>query len=301
MLQVCGVEFKPGTEEELLPNFNLDFPHVSTCIEFQNHAIQQYPWHWHKAVEIFYVERGQLVHSTPSSEITFPAGSGAIINSNILHSAIAYASDSGHRKLHHLFDPSLIAGAAGSRIERNYVLPLIAASHIEIIPLKPDNPNQKEILTLIRDSFTLDADEPGYELYLRNELTEIWLRVLELIAPQLSQKHKSDKPSDLIKQMMLYIHEHYSEKLTVKDLADSANVSEYICYRVFQKCLHTTPADYINSYRLSIAYQMLAQTEASVTEISAACGMNNSYFSQTFRHATGYTPMEYRRFFQRQP
>ena len=27
-------------------------------------------------------------------------------------------------------------------------------------------------------------------------------------------------------------------KLTVKDLADSANVSEYICYSLFQKCLH---------------------------------------------------------------
>lgn len=58
MLQVCGVEFKPGTEEELLPNFNLDFPHISTCLEFQNNTVQQYPWHWHKAVEIFYVERG---------------------------------------------------------------------------------------------------------------------------------------------------------------------------------------------------------------------------------------------------
>ena len=51
---------------------------------------------------------------------------------------------------------------------------------------------------------------------------------------------------------------------------------------------------------MRIAYQMLAQTDASVSQISALCGMNHSYFSQVFRQTTGYTPLEYRRFYQRQ-
>ena len=50
----------------------------------------------------------------------------------------------------------------------------------------------------------------------------------------------------------------------------------------------------------NVLHQMLAQTELSVTEISQSCGMNNSYFSQIFRQTTGYTPLEYRRFYQRQ-
>ena len=90
MIPVSGVTFKPGTEEELLPQFHPSFPCISTCLEFEKDEHQSYPWHWHKAVEIFYVERGLLVHSTPFGELTFPAGSAAIINANILHSAKAY-------------------------------------------------------------------------------------------------------------------------------------------------------------------------------------------------------------------
>lgn len=300
MISVSGVTFKSGTEEELLPQFHPSFPCISTCLEFEKDEHQSYPWHWHKAVEIFYVERGLLVHSTPFGELTFPAGSAAIINANILHSAKAYASDSGHRRMHHLFDPSLIAGAAGSRIEKNYVIPFLTASHIEIIPLTPDNPSHAELLSLIRESFQLSSEQMGYELHIRNVLTEIWLNMLKIIAPQLSSTRCNSRPSDLIKQMLIYIHEHYSEKITVSDIAQSANISDYICSNVFQKCLHTTPSEYLNTYRMRIAYQLLAQTDDSVSAISAACGMNNSYFSKVFRQTTGYTPLEYRRFYQRQ-
>ena len=299
MIPVDGVTFKDETEEELLPQFHSDFPYIRTCLNFQRNEQRFYPWHWHKAVEIFYIDRGQLIHATPFGEITFPAGSGAIINANILHSAKGISSENGYRSMHHLFDPSLIAGAAGGRIEQSYVLPFLAASHIEIVPLMPDNSCSTEMLSLIRESFQIPSDSPGYELQIRNILTEIWIRMLDLLAPQLSIPSQMNRSADLIKQMLRFIHRHYREKITVADIAKSANVSDYLCTSTFQKCLRTTPTEYLNSYRMRIAYQMLAQTDISVSEISAMCGMNNSYFSQVFRQTTGYTPLEYRRFYQR--
>ena len=300
MIPVTGVTFRCGTEEELLPHFHPSFPCISTFLEFSKDEEHYYPWHWHKAVEIFYVEKGWLVHETPLGEITFPAGSGAIINANVLHSAKAYASDAGHRKLHHLFDPILIAGAAGSRIEENYVLPFLTANHIEIIPLMPDNPEHTEILKLIRLSFQIRSDQPGYELQIRNALTDIWLNMLHLVNPQLRKTHNIPKSSEILKQMLQHIHHHYGERLTVSDIAESAGISEYRCSNLFRKFLHTTPMDYLSDYRMRLAYQMLAQTEIPVTEISTGCGMNHSYFTKVFRQTTGYTPMEYRRFYQRQ-
>ena len=299
MIPVDGVTFKPGTEEELLPQFHASFPYVCTCLELPNTTVQHTPWHWHKAIEIFYIDRGQLTYSTPSSEIIFPAGSGGLVNSNILHSAKVSASDCGYCGLYHFFDPSLIAGDAGSRIEKKYVLPLLTASQMEIIPLMPDNSVHTAILTLIRDSFQLSSDKPGYELQIRNKLTEIWLQLLELTAPQLSMPHQADRISALMQTMQLYIHEHYGEKITVTDIARSAGISEYMCSSTFRRCLHTTPMEYLGSYRMRIAYQMLAQTDVPVREISPVCGMNNSYFSKVFRQHTGYSPLEYRRFYQR--
>ena len=206
-----------GSNEELLPGFTQEFPYIASRALLDRYIEPTAPWHWHKAVEIFYIERGQLVYSTPSCEIVFPAGSSGLVNSNILHSAKVYASDSGYRGLHHFFDPSLIAGAAGSRIEKRYVLPMITASHIEMAPLKPDDPAQAEILDLIRDSFKLDPEELGYEFQVRRALDKIWLSVLHLILPQLSERHKADRTSELMKKMLVFIHDHITEKLSINN------------------------------------------------------------------------------------
>lgn len=98
-----------------------------------------------------------------------------------------------------------------------------------------------------------------------------------------------------LQQMLLYVRQHYGEKITIHDLASAARVSRHVCYCLFQAYLHTTPADYLNEYRLSAACRMLVQTRLSVREISSACGMNQSYFTQMFRLAVGCTPLEYRR------
>ena len=59
--------------------------------------------------------------------------------------------------------------------------------------------------------------------------------------------------------------------------------------------LQTSSTRYIKEYRLEKAYQMLTQTNKPMAEISALCGVNNSYFSKMIREETGLTPMEYRR------
>ena len=101
--------------------------------------------------------------------------------------------------------------------------------------------------------------------------------------------------SDKVKGMMIYIHEHYAEKITIPELAEAAFLSERECYRVFQNHLHMTPVDYIRSYRIQVACQMLAESQIPITEVGNACGMGNtSYFGKIFREATGYTPLQYR-------
>ena len=104
---------------------------------------------------------------------------------------------------------------------------------------------------------------------------------------------------DKIKRMMVHIHEHYSEKISIPELAEVAFLSERECYRAFRNHLHMTPVEYIKSYRIQRARQMLADTQTPITEIGYACGLGNpSYFGRIFRELTGYTPLEYRRKWQ---
>lgn len=297
MLQYCAVEFKPGSREELLPDFDEEFPHIITRAAFLEG--DSAPWHWHKAVELFYVESGMLEYVTPSGSFVFPAGSGGMVNSNVLHMTRGHRQQSENCHVLHLFDPVLVAGTPGSRMDRKYVLPLTTASQVEVISLDAQVPEQGKILDLLRRSFCHAPEEEGYEFAVRRDLSEIWMALLQQVQPQLEETARNPAASDQLKQMLACIHEGYGEKLTVKDIARSANISERSCYDLFKKHLRTTPVEYLNSYRLRTACALLAQTEESVTAISGECGMNNSYFCQMFREATGFTPLEYRRFYQR--
>jgi len=132
-------------------------------------------------------------------------------------------------------------------------------------------------------------------LKLREILTELWLMLVEQSHSGSSSNRNSAGGNDKIKLMLIYIHEHYPENLSVKELAAAAYTSERECYRIFREHLHTTPIAYLTAYRIQIACQMLAESKASITEVGAACGMeNSSYFGKVFREVVGCTPRQYR-------
>ena len=296
MKNIHSIEFYTGSKEELLPGFEKDFPYIASRAELDKYIGHYVPWHWHKTVELFYMESGSIEYDTPGGKLLFPAGSGGIVNSNVLHMTKAISQKEKNIQLLHIFDVSLFAGEQGSRIEQKYIAPIITAPQIEVIPLFPGNAEEERILKLLAASFRLSSDEFGYEIKLRETLTEIWLMLFELSRPMREKKGEHNKSNDKIKLMMIYIHEHYREKISIPELAAAAYLSERECYRVFHDCLHMTPVEYIKAYRLQAACQMLAKGQEAVTVISHECGLgSSSYFGKVFREYTHCSPTEYRR------
>lgn len=299
MKNIYSIEFYTGSKEELLPDFTNDFPYIASRVELDKFIGRCAPWHWHKTVELFYMESGSLEYETPGGKIFFPAGSGGIVNSNVLHTTKVMSQTEKNIQLLHIFDGSLLAGEQGSRIEQKYITPFITASQIELIPFFPGNAADEKILKLILESFHISDNEFGYEIKLREALSEIWLSIFELARPMWEKKGEHSKSNDKIKLMMIYIHEHYQEKIAIPELAAAAYLSERECFRVFHDCLHMTPVEYIKAYRLQAACQMLARGQEPVTVISHACGLgSSSYFGKVFREYAHCSPTEYRRKWQ---
>ena len=246
------------------------------------------------------MESGQLKYHTPNETMVFSAGWAGMVNSNVLHMTEIQTHKEKNIQLLHIFEPKLLAGDHGSRIEQKYIMPITTSSQIEILPLNPKVPEQAGVIDLIRKAFFLSEEEFGYEIKIREALSQIWLRLFQLCAPILQDKTGSaNGTDDKIKRMMVHIHEHYSEKISIPELAEVAFLSERECYRAFRNHLHMTPVEYIKSYRIQRARQMLADTQTPITEIGYACGLGNpSYFGRIFRELTGYTPLEYRRKWQ---
>ncbi|WP_297407347.1 AraC family transcriptional regulator [uncultured Akkermansia sp.] len=290
-----NIEFQMGSREEALPGFSPDFPYIASRAELDKYPGQSVPWHWHQAVELFFIESGSLEYYTPKGTACFPSGSGGMVNSNVLHRTKTAVHTEKNVQLLHIFDVSLLDGGNGSRIGQKYISPVVSDPEVELISFSPANPRDEKILELIRDSFQLSDREFGYEMKLRNALSEIWMRMFDQF-PFSAQRKECNKRDDKIKQMMAYVHEHCSGKIAVRELAAAAFLSERECFRTFRDCLHMTPVEYIRSYRLQIACRMLADVRIPITDVGYSCGLgSSSYFGKIFREYFYCTPTEYRR------
>ena len=82
---------------------------------------------------------------------------------------------------------------------------------------------------------------------------------------------------------------------TVDLLARDVGMSRASLYKKLQEVLGITPNDFIRDMRLKHAADLLAKSEAPVSEISLMVGFQTPrYFSQCFRKMFGVTPSEYR-------
>ena len=284
------------SQEERLPGFLPDFPYIATCARLEEYIEPVVPWHWHPAIELFYMESGTLEYATPNGKWVFPAGSGGFVNSNVLHSTVVHPSGEETVQLLHLFVPELLSGGQGSRMDRLYLYPLVDAAEIEVIPLFPENPVQASILKRIRSLFDLEETEWGYEMTVRNQLADIWLQLLELVRPGLGIKPVNRETDEKMKAMLRFIHTRYSQPVAVEEIARAAHVSRRVCFRLFRENLRMSPLEYMTDYRLRKACAMLAETDAPVTAIALDCGLgSSSYFGRAFRQRFGCSPLEFRR------
>ena len=292
MLDVTTIELNPASREEYLPGYTPQFPHIASHIDGARYESGTAPWHWHESVELFYIRSGAILYRTPHVERVLRAGCGGMVNSNVLHTTKIL--DPALDMVLHLFSPSLVAGIPGGTVEQRYVRPLAADAGQELILLTPDDPAQAETLRRIDASLSLDEDAYGYEMRLQAMLTDIWLRLAEQTRP--AQTTALRRAGDeKMKQMMVYINTHYAERITVPMIAAAAFCSERECYRTFQNCLHTSPAEYICAVRLQSACKMLIETDVSVTDIAQSCGLgSSSYFGRLLRRQTGLSPSAYR-------
>lgn len=115
-------------------------------------------------------------------------------------------------------------------------------------------------------------------------------------APRTEEPRDTDSRTGLVRQEIeSYIRVHFSEDLSMQDMARVMNYSDAYFCKLFKQCFKVNFSTYLNEFRVDHAKHMLAETGESIKEISIACGYTDSnYFTRVFRRITGMTPSEYR-------
>ena len=98
-----------------------------------------------------------------------------------------------------------------------------------------------------------------------------------------------------MKTVLKYVENHYTEKLTIDDMAELTYYSKSHFMKFFKKTMGTSFTAYLNSYRLTIAARLLLQSDDTILSIAADVGFDNlSYFNRAFKKQYGKTPSVYR-------
>lgn len=294
MQELKAFEFIGTGREESMPWMRTDFPCISSraCLDF--YPCGTVPWHWHNTFELFYIESGTLRYRTPSAITELYAGCGGLANVGVLHTTTYTHAGEANVQLVHQFLPEFISGGVDNRIQRKYIDPIIMTDGFEFLSIQPDTQEDCTLLHALRDSFSLDSNEMGYEIRLRERISMIWLELLPRIGSNPVESIRTDR-SARVKRMMAFICENLGRELTVGDIAAAGTCSERECYRAFAQSLHMTPGEYLQNMRLQAACRMLSNGRCSITEVALNCGFgSSSYFTKVFRRVYGCTPSAYR-------
>lgn len=273
---------------------SLDFPCAGYYTTGTEADTVEIPWHYHPEFEIIMVLQGEKEVHLPGTTYAIQAGECLFINSNVLH----YALTRPHCVFRSLvFSPSLVYGGDTSVFRKKYIDPLIRQN----LPGFLIN-GQTEWETLFQQQLSrafsaLEKEPYGYEFTAREALSACCLLCYRELHNSYEDQPRNTLTDEVrLRQMLDYIRLHYTEPVTLQDIAQAAHIGIRECLRCFRQTIGIPPMQYLKKYRIGISADLLVlHPQATVASIASECGFDSpSYYAMTFRRFYHLTPQEYR-------
>ncbi|MDO4343268.1 MAG: AraC family transcriptional regulator [Eubacteriales bacterium] len=269
---------------------------------YDNLETEEVAWHWHEEMETIVVSEGEVVAKAGTEKYLLRQGEGMFINSGVLHAIKNVGT--GFCSLHSfVFHPKLVAGSMDSIFWQKYVQPLKEDVCLNSAAFRQGTEWGGEVLKLLESAWQACARKKnGYEFDVRSSLSEmIFLLTQHRPSSLPAPSEKEARDAERVKRMLEYIHVHYSDALTLPQIAASAGLSSSECLRCFRSTIGLAPIQYVKQYRVQRAAEMLVGTPEKIVDIAMQCGFQDmSYFARSFRELKGCTPSRYREMMKRE-
>lgn len=254
-------------------------------------------WHWHKEIEIGYIEEGTVLLESGNRKYSLSKGDLFFINSNVLHAMRNQNPGRASVFRSIAFDSSIISSNTDSIYFKRYLHPIIYNANFREFIWKTDAKFFPELDDNIRNAWEIINHEPeDYEISVRNLLSDFFAVLSHVNQTNTIPSNTANFLLEERVQIILnYIHANYSQNITLDDLAMATNVSKSEVLRCFKSIINISPIKYLKNFRLQSAAYMLKNSTYSIQTIYELCGFDsNSYFSKSFKEIYHCSPREYR-------
>ena len=245
-------------------------------------------------MEIQIILSGNAQYNVNGENYTVKEGTALYIAPNAIHQS--FALEPGTIGYNLVILPILFTRILKNIHCEQYALPLTMKQPSAFL-ITPDTKTGFGILETLRRMYYTESSNNAYELFLLQNLLSIWRSLLLLFPKPTENSIDSSRllRESRMRNMLEYIHDNYSQPITVSQIAASASISRSECFRCFSDISHITPVEYLNQYRMFEATRQLTITNDPITDICYAVGFNStSYFSKEFKKLYQMTPREYR-------
>ena len=99
----------------------------------------------------------------------------------------------------------------------------------------------------------------------------------------------------LVQEAMVFIHNNFSEPISVNDVSAQVNFSTSYFAAVFRVLTGFTVKRYVNNYRLHCAATRLVSTDDRIADIAFETGFSSQQtFTKSFSKTYGMAPAQFR-------
>ncbi|MBS4172244.1 helix-turn-helix domain-containing protein [Bacillus sp. FJAT-49736] len=128
------------------------------------------------------------------------------------------------------------------------------------------------------------------------ELVELFLSLQKGTHSEWWEKEYKVNSNPIIKNVIGYMEENYSNDLSLDILADHCRLSKFYLIKLFKEALGCTPSQFLLRIRLEHAKDLLLKTNFDITRICFEVGFGSlSTFERVFKKRWGMTISEFRK------
>jgi AraC-like DNA-binding protein len=282
---------------EQIPHSNNEFPITYFHDELAALPNRAGPLHWHPEFEIATATISALDFQVGREHILLDVGDSIFVNGNIIHGIKQLHGELPEPMPNIVFSSSVVASEI-SAVNQKYIKPIATCDSLPFVVFKSENEKHREVNLLIKEIYQeMHNQNKCYEIVVQRNLNRIFeylFRNFEALPK--SQASRIQIITQIrIQQMLSYICEHYTEAVTLEDIARAASISRSEAGRCFHTYMGCSPIEMLIQHRLQAAHRLLNETNLTLQEISGECGFNSvNYFSRQFRKNYGYAPKKHR-------
>lgn len=256
-----------------------------------------YPWHYHPEFELTYILSSHGVRYVGNSIETFAGEDLVLIGSNLPHCW----KNTGEQQ-----QPasSIVVQWKEEFLGKEWIHTQEFATIKKLLELSNKGLKfDRNVALRLKDKFYRLLELPPFEKLI------LLLQILQELA-QAEQyhvlceqgfshnlNHKENERIDIVYQ---YVKNNYLRKITLADIAGQVNMSEEYFSRFFSKIMNKSFFVFLNEYRITIACQLLIETDLQVAQVCYLSGYESiPFFYRQFKRFKGYTPLAYRSHYQK--